>query len=357
MRVILTGINPSMLVARARICQSVWSWLQASYDDHVGVFWGLPQEQISGRMLPLPHGVASAVNFGALCESAKPDVVISIGDDHEASHVAATLAVGMAEFKWVHILVDCERYTDKPYESILDADVVLAVGGCVADKAISSGCKNVVSATPTSPILQGFDGGESPNPQKYFLVLAKNFEASNLAYLQHEWISSGLASDGWELLLATNGGDIGDFNLSATKMPLGMRHLWSASSILYGVPDQEVVETLRGAWSVVDCGLSPASCLVAWEAAHFGVGVLAPSCEVYRRLGVGGSFHTTPFYSSSGCLNNVPHRGGLAGAMIRAASSRPVARLHSTENLLNHLSFYVEGRKERNFQVEVIRPS
>lgn len=96
MRVFLTGPNPSLLVAPGRICDVVWRRIQRDFPDHVGVFFGLPQDQVVGRMIPLSRGPASAVNFGALCESAKPDVVISLGDDSDAAHVAATLMVGLA---------------------------------------------------------------------------------------------------------------------------------------------------------------------------------------------------------------------------------------------------------------------
>ena len=229
MRVFLTGPNPSLLVAPGRICSVVWDWLQKSHPDHVGAFFGLPQDQVEGRMLPLSRGASAAVNFGALCESAKPDVVISVGDDGDAAHVAATLMVGLAQFRWVHILVDQERHQKRPYDSVVDADIVLAVGDHSAAQAADSGCRNVVKVAAASSILSDFAPCASADPQKYFFAVAKNFETNNLFYLRDEWVASGLAQDGWELLVAINGADPGDFDLPAQSLPHGMRHLWPAS--------------------------------------------------------------------------------------------------------------------------------
>jgi len=357
MRVFLTGPNPSLLVAPGRISNIVWRWLQKSFPDHVGVFFGLPQDQVVGRMIPLSRGASAAVNFGALCESAGPDVVISIGDDSDASHVAATLMVGMAQFKWIHILIDGERYHKRPYESITDADVVLAVGGHAADQASRSGCREVVAVGPTSPIMVDFSPCDGIEPRKYFLAVAKNFETSNLFYLRDEWQDSGLAGSGWELLLAVNGADPGDFEFSSSSLPAGMRHLWPASSLTYGVPDEDMVDMIKFSWAVVDCSLNPATALMAAEAAHLGVGAISTMSLPHKGIGVEVMLESTPLKSASGRLLHVPQEGKLAQALRNAALKRPSAPKSCSDSLLDQTLFHVAGRKEGNLEVEVVRPS
>jgi len=357
MRVFLTGPNPSLLVAPGRICSVVWRLVQETFPDHVGIFFGLPQDQVVGRMIPLSRGASAAVNFGALCESAKPDVVISIGDDSDAAHVAATLMVGMAQFKWIHILIDGERHQKRPYESITDADTVLAVGSHTADQASRSGCRNVVAVGPTSSIMLDFSPCRDVEPRKYFLAVAKNFETSNLFYLRDEWQGSGLAEDGWELLLAMNGADPGDFELPASSLPAGMRHIWSASSLTYGVPDEDMVDMVKFSWSVVDCSLNPATALVAVEAAHLGVGTIATKSLPYENLGAEHMLESTQLKSASGRLLSVPQQWRLSKMFRDATLRRPPAPKLNFNSLLDHLLFHIAGRKEGTLEVEMVRPS
>ena len=356
MRVFLTGPNPSLLVAPGRICSVVWRWVQEAFPDHVGIFFGLPQDQVVGRMIPLSRGASAAVNFGSLCESARPDVVISIGDDSDASHVAATLMVGMAQFKWIHILIDGERHQKRPYESITDADTVLAIWEHAADQASRSGCRNVVTVSPTSPIMLDFAPCKAVEPKKYFLVVTKNFETSNLFYLRDEWRDSGLAEEGWELLLALNGADPGDFELPTPSMPAGMRHLWSASSLTYGVPDEDMVDMVKFAWALVDCSLNPATALMAAEAAHLGVGTIATESPPHGSMGIEDILESTPLKSASGRLLHVPQQGRLADAFRGAVIQRPLASRIEPANIMDQLLFHIAGRKETTLEVEVVRP-
>lgn len=357
MRVFLTGPNPSLLVAPGRLCDVIWQWLQKNHPDHVGAFFGLPQDQVQGRMLPLSRGASAAVNFGALCESAKPDVVISVGDDGDAAHVAATLMVGLAQFKWIHVLIDQERHQKRPYESVIDADVVLGVGEHVCRQASASGCRNVSEVSPASPILSNFMACSGHDPMKYFVAVAKNFEANNLFYLRDEWADSGIADDGWELVLAMNGADPGDFDLSGVSMPFGMRQVWQASSLAFGVPDEDMVDLLKFAWAVVDCSLNPSTCLMAAEAAHFGVGAIMTDCLASRGAKVATLLPSTPLKSPSGRLLKIPIGGALSGSLKISTQDRPTPQIRGGCELLEKISLHMFGRRERNFEVEVITPS
>lgn len=234
---------------------------------------------------------------------------------------------------------------------------MIAVGAHAESQASRSGCRNVVRVGPTSSIVENFSPCSGSESNKYFLAVAKNFETSNLFYLRDEWYDSGLAKDGWELLLAMNGADPGDFDISDSSLPQGMRRIWSASSLTYGVPDEDMVDMVRFSWAVVDCSLNPAAALLAAEASHLGVGTVATRSDVYEDMGFEHLLESCPLKSASGRLLRVPHQGVLSKMFRNVASNRPVPVPVETTLLIDQLLFHIAGRKEESLEVEVVRPS
>jgi hypothetical protein len=318
MRVFVTGPSPLLLLGQGRISSYIWNYAKETYSDCTGCFFGLPADQVQGRMLPLARGASAAVNFGVLCETGKPDLVVSIGSDSDASHVAATLAVGMADFRWVHILIDEPRWKRRPYESIIDADLVVAVGDNAAAQADDSGCRNLIQVKPISPV-SAFEPVLESAREKYFICTQRNFETSNLEYLKIEWEKSGLARDGWEMVLATNGADPGEYDMSLHRLPLGFRLQYHASSLSYGIADSEWMRLISKSWGLVDVGLCSACGVSEYEATSVNVGSIVSAVtpgETHSHL-----LKSTQFFSSSGQILHIPVGGDLSRILNNSISN------------------------------------
>jgi len=354
MRVFVTGPSPLLLIGQGRISSYIWNFSKDAHADCTGCFFGLPADQVQGRMLPLTRGASAAVNFGALCETAKPDLVISVGSDSDASHVAATLAVGMAEFKWVHILVDEPRWKRRPYESIIDADLVVAVGENAAKQADDSGCRRLVQVHPFSPI-----SAVSPKTyrekQKYFVCTQRNLETSNLEYLKIEWEKSGLADEGWEMVLATNGADPGEYDMGLHRLPAGFRLQYHASSLSYGVSDAEWMGFVGSSWGLVDVGLCSACGVSESEAAALDVGSIVSTETPW-----GGHcclLQATKFLSSSGQILHIPLEGELSRVLRNSVESPLVPSPPKCSKNISEIMPDIFGHLDRKIELTCVTPS
>lgn len=360
MIVAVTGCSPHLLTANSRIGDVIWRHVQKSFPEHVGVFFDLSADSCISRCLPLPRGVAAAVNFGAFCESAKPDLVISFGDDADAAHVAACRVVGIHDFGWLHILNDCERHVDRPYESCPLADAVIACSRVAANQAARSGVKNIQVSTPSTALFSQDVHGAKRG--RYFFAPMRNFESNNFSYLLSEWEKSGLSDGGWELVIGTNGADPGDFDLGRGRLPAGSRQAWAASSVEYGVDDLLYAQTLAGAWAAVFPVLCPSSAVSVVEAVKFGVDSVVTDCPVFRALGCSHLLPSVPFMSAPGKLLHIPVPGALAETLVTLSSLPEPSRPCDLANAPSHLDIFIKllplisRREARKLDVESVTP-
>jgi len=249
---------------------------------HLNTSWYLPDEtdnkykyevdnNIVCDLFPfIPHPEQSTPVIYDIIKQEKPDVIISIGDYHQFSHLCAIKGLEPQSFKWIGVFtVDALPINEGEIEIFNYVDVAIATTKSAKEaiQKIKGSCEYI----PYGSHLDKLNSDVKVNDSKLKLVTcAKNAQASNIAGLLKAIMIANKENNGQiECYLNTNYSDAGEYDLDLLIKRYGIKDYIKLpdcyTSLNDGMPFEDLVNIYKDSDVVVDISVRSATGLSVLE--------------------------------------------------------------------------------------------